>query len=445
MNRIILIGNGFDLAHGLHTSYKDFIDNYWVQYGGWLSSCLGKTVTDELCSISLKGDDGVCWYYVIPHYKINGQIPPTPREIIDEIKSRPDEFIIKKSPFFSKIDNHVETKTWVDIESEYYIQLKNIAKNSKRLYDDPNELDAEFEIIKSKLIAYLREVQKENIVPELEKECIRKSIFEPFNIDDIAIGGRETFNKYLINRLDNFWNESEEYIRTFLKRFGISYLSIKSDLEIYKKSVIEDVDPSSDLRDTFEPYFDVQKHIDNIYNKKLTVPDFFLLPDQILFLNFNYTKTANLYIPVESGFKINHIHGELDNEKNPVIFGYGDELDEDYKTLSNLNNNCFLKNIKSIRYLETDNYRQLLRFIDTDPYQIYIMGHSCGNSDRTLLNTLFEHRNCISIKPFYHQKPDGSDDYIEKIQNISRNFDNMQMMRDRVVNKTYCRPLMNPA
>ena len=26
MNRIILIGNGFDLAHGLKTSYKNFLD-----------------------------------------------------------------------------------------------------------------------------------------------------------------------------------------------------------------------------------------------------------------------------------------------------------------------------------------------------------------------------------------------------------------------------------
>ena len=29
MNRIILIGNGFDLAHGMKTSYRNFIDNYW--------------------------------------------------------------------------------------------------------------------------------------------------------------------------------------------------------------------------------------------------------------------------------------------------------------------------------------------------------------------------------------------------------------------------------
>ena len=29
MNRIILIGNGFDLAHGMPTSYNDFINDYW--------------------------------------------------------------------------------------------------------------------------------------------------------------------------------------------------------------------------------------------------------------------------------------------------------------------------------------------------------------------------------------------------------------------------------
>lgn len=172
------------------------------------------------------------------------------------------------------------------------------------------------------------------------------------------------------------------------------------------------------------------------------IPDYYLLPDQVLLLNFNYTKMADLYLPEGSAFQVNHIHGELENENNPIIFGYGDELDEDYKTISNLNDNAYLTNIKSIRYLETDNYRRLLSFVDSAPYQIYIMGHSCGNSDRTLLNTLFEHRNCVSIKPYYHLKEDGTDNYIEIIQNISRNFNDMQLMRDRVVNKSYCRPLV---
>jgi hypothetical protein len=29
MNRLVIIGNGFDLAHGLPTSYRDFIDDFW--------------------------------------------------------------------------------------------------------------------------------------------------------------------------------------------------------------------------------------------------------------------------------------------------------------------------------------------------------------------------------------------------------------------------------
>ena len=120
----------------------------------------------------------------------------------------------------------------------------------------------------------------------------------------------------------------------------------------------------------------------------------------------------------------------------------GDELDDNYKKIVKLNNNEHLKNIKSIKYLEEDNYRKILEFIESAPYQIYIMGHSCGNSDRTLLNTLFEHKNCISIKPFYYIKENGESNYLDLIQNISRNFTDMKLMRDRVVNKLFCEPII---
>lgn len=92
--------------------------------------------------------------------------------------------------------------------------------------------------------------------------------------------------------------------------------------------------------------------------------------------------------------------------------------------------------------METDNYKRLLEFIDSGIYQIIILGHSCGNSDRTLLNTLFEHENCVSIKPYYYQHKDEKsgeikDNYSEIVRNISRSFTNKKSMRDKVVNKTY--------
>ena len=58
-----------------------------------------------------------------------------------------------------------------------------------------------------------------------------------------------------------------------------------------------------------------------------------------------------------------------------------------------------------------------------------------------MLNTIFEHDNCKSIKPFNHLKKDGTDNYTEIVQNISRNFNDKKKYRDRVVNKTYCEPL----
>ena len=170
------------------------------------------------------------------------------------------------------------------------------------------------------------------------------------------------------------------------------------------------------------------------------LPKELLYPDSILLLNFNYTKTADLYLPNEDIFKVNHIHGKLSNPKS-IIFGYGDELDDNYKKLLKDNNNEYLKNIKSINYLNYTNYREMLSYIESAPYQIYIMGHSCGLSDKTLLNTLFEHENCVSIKPFYYINAEGRDNYTDIVQNISRNFTDMKLMRDRVANKTFCEAL----
>lgn len=439
MNRIILIGNGFDLAHGLPTGYCDFMKDYWNDLAHRLFFYrIGGEVDDNLMHIRHNLDPinlGKEWRL------------ETWNEMQDILKNDEISKFECKSPFFERINKSIETFGWVDVENVYYTLLKEIFRPgtmSNSPYKKPQKLNDDLNLIKDKLASYLSRIQEEKISPELINDGIWSKIYEPFNIDDIALGCKREFDKSLLKRLDDYWYKSEEIITDFLRMFGMSYIECKFDLEKYKASIIRDPEPYNPA-DSLRPNYDTVEHLNNIHNKKQSIPDYFLLPDQLLFLNFNYTKTAKLYISKSSNFKLNHIHGELDNDNNPVIFGYGDELDEHFKKISNLNNNDYLQNIKSIRYLETDNYRQLLRFIDSAPYQIYIMGHSCGTSDRTLLNTLFEHQNCVSIKPFYHQRADGSDNYIEIIQNISRNFNNMQMMRDRVVNKTYCHPLVNPA
>ena len=114
-------------------------------------------------------------------------------------------------------------------------------------------------------------------------------------------------------------------------------------------------------------------------------------------------------------------------------------MDDDYKIIENINDNEYLKNFKSFQYLQNSNYSSLLNYIDSDKFQVVIMGHSCGLYDRTLLNTIFEHNNCRSIKVYYHQWEDKEtheikDNYTEINQNISRHFNKKKLMREKIVN-----------
>lgn len=415
MNRIIIIGNGFDLAHQLATKYGDFINWYWEEWGHLLATSMNCNLTDGLCSFRLKKDVELAgWYYVWGwHYHISTRDYPL-QDLVKQAKTDTEVCNFDmRSIFFTEICKSIEEKGWVDIEAEYYRMLNSVYLSS------PQKLNEEFAIVRTKLIEYLTSVQDTNINDSIVNQATRECMMAPFCANEISIEGRAKWNEFLKCRIE------DEYLSDTIKLYGESEARerLKQVLEFKKEQKVQ---------------------IDNMGIGSINgneLPSAMLYPDRIMLLNFNYTKTADMYMPAdEHHFPINHIHGHLDNPDS-VIFGYGDELDNKYREISSLNNNELLKNIKSIRYLENVNYRNVLEFVESAPYQIYIMGHSCGTSDRTLLNTLFEHPNCVSIKPFYYQNDEGQDNYIEIVQNISRNFSNAQKMRDRVVNKTFCQPL----
>ena len=62
MNRLIIIGNGFDMAHGLKTSYMDFIDWYWAQRVNTFANNTTKVSKDSLCRLIIKDNsDSSSW------------------------------------------------------------------------------------------------------------------------------------------------------------------------------------------------------------------------------------------------------------------------------------------------------------------------------------------------------------------------------------------------
>ncbi len=414
MNRLVLIGNGFDLAHGLKTKYSDFIEWYWRKWNIRLKRSFNIREEDELCSFKLKDSFKFSgWHYTWEYQLGLSLLLNEDCDVLTIAKQNRElcDFIIK-SPLFEKIciDNE---KKWVDIEDIFYSLLKNS--------DNPKQLNDDLDIIKGKLVDYLNDIQNKQINPTILNPKIQKQILEPFNKADIALGSMKKWNEMLKSRMKFKDKDWDFLIEGYNHEKGIKHYSSRS-VEDFIRAYGGDIN------------FGEINQVDAI-----SCPTY-RLPDNIMLLNFNYTNTAEMYLPKVDKFSINHIHGTLSNPDS-VIFGYGDERDDEYNVLMKKKDNEYLQHIKSFRYLEASNYRKMLSFVESAPYQLCIMGHSCGLSDRTLLATLFEHPNCVSIKPYYHKKDDGTDNYRELIQNIARNFKDPTLMRDRVVQKDRCEPL----
>lgn len=378
MNRLVIIGNGFDMAHGLKTSYKDFINWYWERRIDAFVGNTSKVSEDCLCKLTIKDDTHIsCWNvfaFQNSYFKdIRGNRTCSGYELIAELQAHPDLFAVDSTKFFGTILQSIETRGWVDIENDYYQLLKECSENADCGYT-VKELNEQLAFLQEKLIEHLRSIGTNQYIKELHDGMI-----EFFDPADFSTEGK----------------------KKALENIGIESINLE----------------------------DVQYNFEE--QKKLR-------PERIMLLSFNYTATAKNY----NNFNLEHnyIHGELEHPKN-IIFGYGDELDRHYQDILDRNDNELLKNVKSVKYLETRHYHDMLEFLMSAPFQVLIMGHSCGNSDRTLLNTVFEHENCVSIKPFYHKWDDGSDNYLELVQNISRNFTNMRLFRDRVVNKEQCKTM----
>lgn len=373
INKLFLIGNGFDLALGLKTKYSDFLlwllkkyiieaiesniskapfDKYKGRYIDFLGEYEGLKVkgfsSNSLFDVLLN----TSYYYTKKDIENITKVS----ELFDYITSKKIEINTENAPFlFEKILNSSSNNLWVDIESIYFEVLKDIIKahkeNIKKKYLDLiDEINEEF----SKIVDYLK-----IYLTEINTEIKREDALKYYS---------------------QFQNKLEKNDFSFL------------------------------------------------HNQKGDV-----ITDNYYFLNFNYTNSLSNLLSYFKGLNSlqNHIHGNLIDENNPIIFGFGDEMDGVYNEIEELNDNRFFEHIKSFQYFKTPNYRELLSFLNSGYYQVCIYGHSCGLSDRIMLNEIFEHDNCKSIKIYYY----NDDDFTRKTMEISRHFNSNQEMRKKIVNK----------
>jgi hypothetical protein len=333
--RFVLIGNGFDLAHGLKTSYGHFVDWYMCQ-------CFDEFVKHKRYSDCLVD------------FSINNSSTPTifqnkattTKEVIDFLKINDYQKLKYNSHFFKRLIEDFNSGNWIDIERNYFYRLTTIF-NSVGLapherIENVIKLNIQFNFIISKLSHYIEFINQQL------QGC--KTLFE-----------------------DNRTN-------------------------LYKAFQLKDDSP-------------------------------------VTFVNFNYTDTLQR-LNYANENEIIHIHGQVSNkDRNPIIFGYGDETAPEYQQIEDTGENVYLEHIKSFGYFKTRNYSKLITAIDNGPYLVSIVGLSCGLSDRIMLSEIFEHENCRGIDIFFYQQSDGSDNHKETTMEISRHFkpQNKGMFRRRVI------------
>ena len=195
------------------------------------------------------------------------------------------------------------------------------------------------------------------------------------------------------------------------RKYGISYytdvINLNKDFNEIKewlcKYLKEEEETNFKFVENYELFFD---HL----SKK----------DSVI-LNFNYTNTVSQYIKKRSlDIDLIHIHGELENTENPIIFGFAAGNDESKKLLTE-NNNNFVRNIKKFNYLFTNNEERLKKYIEESPdFNVFILGHSCGISDKLILSQILNSRGIYKIYPFYFKDRDG---YFDTMVNFDRIVD----------------------
>lgn len=368
MNRLVIVGNGFDLAHGLKTSYEDFLVDLMITR---LRSGI-ETVHDKLFNVSFNRQSN--YTTLMDWSKINSieSLITNPRIHINSItrseKRIAQYFIEIKSSFFKDI---IINANWTDIEKAYFNSLINrcFTDNLNQKIDiyKVEKLNQQFEELKNLFSAYILKINK--------------------NLDNEVL--------------------NENIIKT-LKTIGFA-----PNEESHKRKMFSEAQELGNR---------------NPNHEKL---------ETLYFINFNYTSLLSKYVrkgQIRSN-SILSIHGtirEKDEKPDPdsIIFGYGDDTHEKYAELENYDNIELLKHIKPFYYPNEEHYGNLINLINETIFDVYIIGHSLGLSDRVLLKTIFEHKNCKAIRLFHRGTEESQ---FKKRIALSRHFSDKISMRNKIL------------
>lgn len=363
---ILVVGNGFDLAHGLPTKYSDFLDFitlYITKYHpGWVRWGL---VDDN------DNDEG----------KWNNRRWSFYHTVLESLKS--DVSAQTKKLFDKHGDDFHDLLTNKD-------SLKNFQCNSflryclheysykKTLNRDFSWIDIEDEIQRF-ILAVELEIKT---LSELKNISVRVRNCINYENVDAKLFFIPTITDALISK-----NIPDEYLKQAV--FGLLFGELEKFnalLKLYLKITMKTLDKRN-------RHFLINSYVTNVsqgIRRGIKI-------DYVL--SFNYTNTAEMYVPKEN---IRFINGSLDSSK--IILGI--ENPDLSKTSEFCKNNMhlFFKNTQRVLYNSSREYEQWVAGLKyaknketSSGVDLHIIGHSLAISDKYILVSLMLGSNKVTI------------------------------------------------
>lgn len=364
---ILVIGNGFDLYHGLPTKYEHFLDfiKIWDEFYLNYKNEISKKDTTE-----------------IPEY------------IKIDIENSKDTFNIDKLTELSKyanifnienmkqFDELIKSNCWID----YFL-------NSN--YKDKGWIDFEYEI--EQIINCMKEVinhHKENNDIKTKPELLNKSTYY-YQIEKDLHDKIKFFPKYFkkINDLgfsylvsSEFSNGNKVNIKELRKNLKSELDDLIACLNIYLLEFIDKL------------YLDFKSDV--ILDAKI---------DKVI--NFNYTDTyKKLYLLNNDDDTVHHIHGRI-GPKNNMVLGMKSPIEDDEDFL------YFHKDFQRNQKNTGINYIKWLNKSIMPSNKIYVLGHSLGSNDSDIFNEIFTASSTKEITIFYRDENE-SGRFLENLYKI---------------------------
>lgn len=354
---LLVIGNGFDLAHHMPTRYSDFLDfmtlcvtnyfSYWRSFKDDLTIDMVKIRTGYsaiLRELSRKTADNHKVTALFNDNQEKFKLLLSSVSLLDKFYKNSIlryclyAYAYKKS--FSREFN------WIDIENELLElltklqpqkfdkdQLDKIFINSPRRNGTGNLVTEKF------YIPTIADALKTKNVPP---EFVRQEVFD-----------------HLFNELENF----SLLLKFYLKLVRDDFNSAEAPKKIFKINANQGIS------------------VDSV-------------------LSFNYTDTAKMYAPEAPIYFVN---GSLDAPK--IILGVENPSQEQTADYANDNIHLFFKNVQRVLYDFHYDYTSTLR--DYNKFfgiHVYIIGHSLAPSDRYILTDVMMRADTVTI--YYHTEDD---------------------------------------